>query len=240
VTGFASLYIISSGLSVFIITKLPITLGLDLQGGMHLVLEVEAQKAVESHLERVVEDLKYDLRNDKIRYPELKRRDTEGLDITLMRPVDRDAFYDLIETDYSDFEIEQGVNQETGLALELTLKPEARNQIMKLATDQALETIRNRVDQFGVREPVIQKQGEDQIVVQLPGVDQKRATTLIGQTAQLTFQLVREAEDFNRIISTIDRELAISQGLILDEPEEEAGTGTMFVPDVERSIRTLQ
>ena len=116
-----------------------IHLGLDLQGGMHLVLEVEASKAVESHLERVAEDLKQDLRDKKIRYLELKRRGTEGIDITLMRAEDRDAFDNLVRTEYSDFEIESGAPREKGLAVVLTLTTAARNQIMKLATDQALD-----------------------------------------------------------------------------------------------------
>jgi preprotein translocase subunit SecD len=113
-----------------------IHLGLDLQGGMHLALEVEASKAVESHLERVVEDLKQDLRDKKIRYLELKRRGSDGIDITLMRAEDRDAFDNLMRTEYSDFEIGQGKAQEKGYALVLTLSTAARNQIMKLATDQ--------------------------------------------------------------------------------------------------------
>jgi len=80
------------------------------------------------------------------------------------------------------------------------------------AIERALEIIRNRVDQFGVREPVIQRQGQDQIVVQLPGVDQARAARLIGQTAQLTFQLVKSNEEFNKILAAIDRKLSEIKG----------------------------
>jgi preprotein translocase subunit SecD len=178
-----------------------IHLGLDLQGGMHLVLEVEASKAVESHLERVVEDLKQDLRDKKIRYLELKRRGTEGIDITLMRAEDRDAFDNLVRTEYSDFEIGQGVPREKGLALVLALTTAARNQIMKLATDQALETIRNRVDQFGVSEPDIRPQENNRILIQLPGIkDPERAIQIIGKTALLEFKLVDEEHSLDQAL----------------------------------------
>lgn len=170
-----------------------IHLGLDLQGGMHLVLEVDAKKAVESHLERIVEDLKHDLRKKKLRYLELERRGTEGLNLTLMRADDKDVFDNLFETDYSDFEIGQGEKLENGLTLKLTLSTEARNQIMKMATDQALETIRNRVDEFGVSEPDIRPQADYRILIQLPGIkDPERAIELIGKTALLEFKLVDE------------------------------------------------
>ncbi|MEE9610531.1 MAG: protein translocase subunit SecD [Desulfatiglandales bacterium] len=168
-----------------------IQLGIDLQGGMHLVLEVEARKAVESHLERVVEDLKHDLRKRKIRYLELNRYGTEGIGLALMREEDSIVFQDLAESNYSDFKIETDINKEKGLGLQLILNPGARVQIMKMAADQALETIRNRIDQFGVREPDIRPQENHRILIQLPGIkDPKRAIELIGKTALLEFKLV--------------------------------------------------
>ena len=170
-----------------------INLGLDLQGGMHLVLEVDAKKAVESNLERIVEDLKHDLRKNKIRHLKLGRYGTEGIDLILMRDEDKKVFQDLIESRYTDFEIVHGEDQETGFALKLTLSDRAKNQIMEMATDQALETIRNRIDQFGVSEPDIRPQQDFRILIQLPGIkDPKRAIDLIGKTALLEFKLVDE------------------------------------------------
>ncbi len=168
-----------------------IQLGIDLQGGMHLVLEVEARKAVESHLERVVEDLKHDLRKRKIRYLELNRYGTEGIALALMREEDSIVFQDLADSNYSDFKIETDINKEKGFGLQLILNPEAKVQIMKMAADQALETIRNRIDQFGVSEPDIRPQENHRILIQLPGIkDPKRAIELIGKTALLEFKLV--------------------------------------------------
>jgi len=170
-----------------------IHLGLDLQGGMHLILEVDAAKAVESHLERVVEEFKHDLRKSKIRYLELKRYGTEGIDLTLMREEDKKTFEDLVKVNFPDYKTESGPNKEEGISLRLLLDPKAKAQIMRLAADQALETIRNRIDQFGVTEPDIRPQENHRILIQLPGIkDPKRAIELIGKTALLEFKLVDE------------------------------------------------
>jgi preprotein translocase subunit SecD len=170
-----------------------IHLGLDLQGGVHLILEVEAKKAVESNLERIVEELKHDLRRNKIRYLELKRIGTEGISLTLMRAEDVDALRKLVDSNYPDYKLEPAETAAGGMAYKLLLNTKARNQIMRLATDQALETIRNRVDQFGVTEPDIRPQEDHRILIQLPGIkDPQRAIDLIGKTALLEFKLVDE------------------------------------------------
>ncbi|MFP4036083.1 MAG: protein translocase subunit SecD [Desulfobacteraceae bacterium] len=170
-----------------------INLGLDLQGGMHLVLEVEATRAVESNLERVVEEIKHDLRKERMRYHTLERRGTEGIDILLMRAEDVEAFRDLAESNYQDFEVTASRQGEEGYPLRMALRPKAGDRIMDLATDQALQTIRNRIDEFGVSEPDIRPQEENRILIQLPGIkDPNRALDLIGRTALLEFKLVDE------------------------------------------------
>ena len=170
-----------------------IHLGLDLQGGMHLVLEVGSVKAVESHLERVVEEIKRDLRKSKIRYVELKRLGNDRITLTLMGPEDKDVFNKMVDADYPDFEAVSVPGEGDRPSFELTLLPKAKTHIMKMAVDQALETIRNRIDQFGVSEPDIRPQQDNRILVQLPGIkDAKRAVDLIGKTALLEFKLVDE------------------------------------------------
>jgi len=168
-------------------------LGLDLQGGMHLVLEVEAIKAVESNLERGVEELKQDLRKNRFRYKELRRVGEDSISLTLLREKDRSLFMQMFEANYPDFEI-KGVSGEPGKpSFRLVLRPKAKEHIMKMAVEQALETIRNRVDQFGVSEPDIRPQGKNRILIQLPGIkDPERAKRLIGRTALLEFKLVDE------------------------------------------------
>ncbi len=177
-----------------ILPRNKINLGLDLQGGMHLVLEVQSLKAVESHLARVTEELKQDLRKSKIRYQGLERHGTESITLTLIREKDKDIFQDLADANYPDFEVESTSNEEGQVEFHLSLLPKAKARIMKMAVDQALETIRNRIDQFGVSEPDIRPQEEvNRLLVQLPGIkDPKRAIDLIGKTALLEFKLVDE------------------------------------------------
>ena len=170
-----------------------IHLGLDLQGGMHLVLEVQALKAVESHLERVVEEMKHDLRKSKIRYLGLKRHGTDRIDLTLVRSKDRENFQDMAGANYPDFKVDPVSAEEDQTVFYLGLLPKAKIRIEKMAVDQALETIRNRIDQFGVSEPDIRPQEDNRILIQLPGIkDPKRAIELIGRTALLEFKLVDE------------------------------------------------
>ncbi len=157
-----------------------IALGLDLQGGIHLVFEVEGDRAVEITTERTAQRIRDVLEKRKLTV-EVKR---EGKDIIISpnSPEVRQAVLDTYPTLESTT---------VGDSLIFRLSAEEAKRIKDNATDQALETIRNRVDQFGVAEPVIHRQGENEIVVQLPGYkDPKRAIQLIGKTAQLEFRLV--------------------------------------------------
>ena len=176
-----------------LLPKDKIHLGLDLQGGMHLVLEVEANKAVESSLERIIEEMRQDLRKKKTRYLELKREGIKGIILTLMRAEDKTNLEDLIGEQFPDFSVGKGPQRDEGLSLLLTMSEAARSNIEQMAADQALETIRNRIDQFGVLEPDIRPQEGFRILIQLPGIkDPDRAIELIGKTALLEFKLVDE------------------------------------------------
>ena len=166
-------------------------LGLDLQGGMHLILEVEVLKAVENDIERAKEDIKENLREEKIRYQDLKRDGIRGINITIIREDHKDSFESLIKSRFSEFELNSGERVEKGIRYTLLLKKDAREQIIKMANDQALETISNRIDQFGVSEPDIRPLEDNRIQLQLPGIsDPERAKELIGQVAELEFRLV--------------------------------------------------
>jgi preprotein translocase subunit SecD len=170
-----------------------IHLGLDLKGGMHLVLEVQSQKAVESHLDRMVEDIKDGLRRAKIRYQELTRSGPDRIGLGLLRREDSKAVEEMVSDKFSDMSVESGPLGQGGPHLELLLSQQAQQHIKRMAVDQAVETITNRIDQFGVTEPDIRPQGRDRILVQLPGIkDPKRAIDIIGRTALLEFKLVDE------------------------------------------------
>ncbi|MGD9158202.1 MAG: protein translocase subunit SecD [Desulfobacteraceae bacterium] len=168
-----------------------IHLGLDLQGGMHLVLEVESLQAVENDLERNVGDIKENLREEKIRYYELKRDGVKGINITIIGEDHREPFEKLIHSRFDQFDLKEGGPVEKGVKYTLLLKKEAKDKMMDDAVDQVLETITNRIDQFGVSEPDIRPLEDNRIQIQLPGVqDPERAKSLIGQTAVLEFKIV--------------------------------------------------
>jgi len=174
-----------------------INLGLDLQGGMHLVLEVDTEKAVESTLERISHELRSDLKKEHIKNKGITLLQDARLSIRV--PADNiDSFDKMIDREYKGLRL---VSKSTvnGIATIIVDLPDKEaEQIKKLATDQALETIRNRIDQFGVSEPDIRIKGADRILIQLPGIkDTQRAKDLIGKTALLEFKLVDEAHDVN-------------------------------------------
>jgi preprotein translocase subunit SecD len=159
-----------------------IILGLDLRGGLHLVYEVEGDKAVEITTERYVSTIKDILTKRNLTADVMK----SGSDIVVnaSTPEIRKA----IEDNYPNLAPVEAAGK---LLYKLTAREQQR--IKDNAVDQALETIRNRIDQFGVSEPTILRQGENEIVVQLPGVkDPKRAVDIIGRTAQLEFKLLDE------------------------------------------------
>lgn len=174
-----------------------IHLGLDLQGGMHLVLEVEVAKAVDSAVERASQDLRRKLRKERITTTRPEAGPNRTIALNLLARSQESKFTDLVETELPDFKLEPPRDAGDGkLAMVLKLTPQAAKHISEQAAAQALETIRNRVDEFGVSEPEILPQEGGRILVQLPGVkDPQRAIALIGKTAQLEFKLVDDAID---------------------------------------------
>ncbi len=166
-------------------------LGLDLQGGMHLILQVDVDKAIQNATELAARDLKDALASKHITLVRRKSPDPDQVVFALPNKAALEKVKKIIEEDFPNLNIVK-IKQDTGFpTIVLSLSDKERQFIKDHAVDQSLEIIRNRIDQFGVTEPVIVRQGEDNIVVQLPGVkDPKRALKLIGQTAQLEFKLV--------------------------------------------------
>ncbi|MCJ7663276.1 MAG: protein translocase subunit SecD, partial [Desulfobacterales bacterium] len=179
-----------------------IHLGLDLQGGMHLTFEVEADKAVESRVEQIKNDLKDALKKEGIFSLSLDRVQGDKIEIVLLNPDVKKNFDNYLKEQYSI--LKEATSQQEGDRVKVLLEMDPRQieEIKKSAIDQALETIRNRVDQFGVAEPDISRQGENMILVQLPGIkDPERAKELIGKTALLEFKLVDEEYDVGRALA---------------------------------------
>ena len=170
-----------------------INLGLDLQGGMHLVLEVESNKAVESTAERISQEIREQLKQKRLRNVSVDRIDGTRISVHVKKEENIDKFKALLDDDFRDLQKISEKEDNGSYTVVLGLTDNDRDDVEKLAVDQALETIRNRIDQFGVAEPDIRRQGENRILIQLPGIkDTQRAKDLIGKTAQLEFKMVDE------------------------------------------------
>ncbi|MFH1808441.1 MAG: protein translocase subunit SecD [Pseudomonadota bacterium] len=169
--------------------------GLDLQGGIHLVLGVDLKKAVADKAERLADRLRNDLADRKIAFKDVERMEEGVRDqvrVTFPDAAARTSFEDDALKNY--FEMEVASRDDTEVVLKIS--KDFVNGVRRDAIDQAIKTIRNRVDKMGVAEPDIKKRGEDSIQVQLPGYgDPDEAKALLGRTAQLEFQMCADTSD---------------------------------------------
>ncbi len=176
-----------------ILPKDKIHLGLDLQGGTHLVMEVETQKAVEGSLDLIATDLEDSLNSQNIRFKRASRLGPDRIQVVLYEKTSADNVQKFVKKKYPELEMLPTFEEGGFVNLQVRMTEKEAESRKDKAVQQALETIRNRIDQFGVSEPVIQREGINHIVVQLPGIkDPKRAIELIGKTARLEFKLVDE------------------------------------------------
>lgn len=176
-----------------VLPKDRIHLGLDLQGGMHLVLEVEANKAVQNTAERLASDLKDTLRKERIPFSEIARTKDWDIQVVVPSADQQNQLRNVVSKEFPTLEWQNAETTQQGVRVLYAMKQSEVDHIKKLAVAQALETIRNRIDQFGVTEPDIRPEGADRILVQLPGIkDAQRAVALIGKTALLEFKLVAD------------------------------------------------
>lgn len=194
-----------------------IHLGLDLQGGMHLVLEVDTQKAIETALERITYDLKETMMENKVRFRNIERKG-DTISLELRDNPSRLALEKILNEQHPELvistsEVVEGIDK-----LTLAVNERRLAEMKKHAVDQSLETIRNRVDQFGISEPEIIPEGKDRIIVQLPGIkDPERAKNLIGKTALLEFKLVDDENSLqNALAGNIPEGSVLAQGYNMD------------------------
>ncbi len=173
--------------------KKAINLGLDLQGGIHLVLGVETDKHVAAQTDRAAEDFKAALERRGIAARRVAR---EGLSSFVVELASPQSWNDAL-TVAAEFQSFERTNEDAAAGrFTMSMQSRAVARLRDDAVRQGVETIRNRVDQFGVAEPTITRQGDDRILIQLPGVqDPERAKALIGKTALLEFKLVDEQAD---------------------------------------------
>ncbi|MFB2705119.1 protein translocase subunit SecD [Marinobacter shengliensis] len=167
----------------------PMKLGLDLRGGVHFLLEVDMDTAVSQRLEAFSGQIKRELRDERIRY---RGGDVEGnreIVLSFRDSESRSAAFDLIRRQYNEFLLNEST-REGEFLLALTLSEAEVRNIQEYALEQNLTTIRNRVNELGVAEPLVQRQGADRIIVELPGVqDTAQAKRVLGATANLEFRM---------------------------------------------------
>lgn len=201
-----------------------LNLGLDLQGGIHLVLGVDADKAVESQVERAAADIKTAFERRGIGVAELQRRGPTEVAIQLISPQHWNAALTVLN-EFQGYD-RKSADQSAGRVV-LALSEREAGTLRDLAVRQGLETIRNRVDEFGVAEPTIQRQGTNRILVQLPGIrDPERAKALIGRTALLEFKFLNKR--------VMDDSVALDKALREGPP---AGSEVLWQRVVERETK---
>ena len=190
-------------------------LGLDLQGGMHLILKVDLIKATRNHLELVQQDLRETLRKKQVPASRGEVAGDNRLSFLIPNADHLAQVQKTIKEEFPSLTLIATMPKQEGVQLDIALKEKEIRSITENALSQSLEIIRNRIDQFGVTEPTIVRQGSDEIVVQLPGVkDPQRAMDLIGRTAQLEFKLV-DAETKLDLAGLIEQ--AVTSGKIKSE-----------------------
>jgi preprotein translocase subunit SecD len=172
----------------------PMYLGLDLRGGVHFMLQVDMQAALNQRLESLTGDLRSALREKDIRHGGIARNG-QNIEIRLRDAQQQDAAKRLVTDQFADMQTRE-VNNSTEFSLVVSIKPEAGRKVQEQALKQNITTLHNRINELGVAEPVIQQQGLDRIVVQLPGVqDTAKAKDILGRTATLEVRMVDESTE---------------------------------------------
>ena len=170
----------------------PMYLGLDLRGGVHFMLQVDMQAALTKKAESYAGDLRTTLRDKNIRHGGISR-EGQNIEIHLRDEATLTAARNLIADQFPDLQTSSSQDADGGQLLRASIKPEATRRVQEQALKQNITTLHNRINELGVAEPVIQQQGLDRIVVQLPGVqDTAKAKDILGRTATLEVRMVDE------------------------------------------------
>lgn len=167
----------------------PIKLGLDLRGGVHFLMEVDMAKATATRLDNTLNSIRDRLREERIRYKQFSR-EGDQIRLTFAKQEDVEAVRSILRKDFNEFLVQEDVADNVTTLL-LSMTEQAEKEIRDYAISQNLTSLRNRVNELGVAEPVVQRQGAERIVIQLPGIqDTAAAKRIIGRAANLEFRLV--------------------------------------------------
>ncbi|MDD7023106.1 MAG: protein translocase subunit SecD [Aeromonadales bacterium] len=172
----------------------PLKLGLDLRGGVHFLMEVDMDAAMKKMTDQLVNDFRTELRNNGIRLSGA-RAEGDSVVVAFRDSKTRDDALSLLTSKHKDFKL-QGYDQDDRFFIRATMTPQKLSEVRTNAVDQNINIIRNRVNELGVAEPLVQRQGADRVVVELPGIqDTARAKEILGATATLEFRLVDNTAD---------------------------------------------
>jgi preprotein translocase subunit SecD len=175
----------------------PMLLGLDLQGGVHFELQVDQKAALDKRLDAYADEIRATLRDNRIRYESVERRGNDAILVTLAAAADADKALAQLATAQPTL-----LREAVGNVVTVRVPEAELNQISADAIEQNITTLRNRIDEIGVAEPVIARQGADRVVVQLPGVqDTAEAKRMIGATATLEYRAVVEGDAYEAMTS---------------------------------------
>ncbi|MCQ4144397.1 protein translocase subunit SecD [Vogesella sp. AC12] len=206
----------------------PMFLGLDLRGGVHFLLEVDMQAAVDKTMERYAGDIRRELKTAKIRYGAIKRTGNTALEVQLRDQETLNAAADKLASSLPSLTFS---SDDQLFRLSLALKPEEITRIQSDAVSQNITTLHNRVNELGVAEPVIQQAGPSRIVVQLPGVqDTAKAKDILGRTATLQVRMVED--DPSRVAEAMAGNVPTGYEL-LDEASSQGIQKILLKKDVE-------
>ncbi len=180
----------------------PMYLGLDLRGGVHFLMEVDLDSAISRAEARYVDTLRRTLREQKVRYGYVRQADDgSGIDIKFRESEQVDAAMEVLEDELPELDLND-FEREGEIYLGVNLSDDEANELKEFAVEQNIVALRNRIDELGVAEPVVQRQGDNRIVIQLPGVqDTARAKRILGRTATLEIHMVDEEHDLSAALN---------------------------------------
>lgn len=179
----------------------PMYLGLDLRGGVHFQMQVDMPAAMRQAEERYVNDFRTLLRNEKLRYLTVVRHNTGGVEVKFRTLEERDQGREVVRKEFPTLQFKES-EQGGEFYFVASLSEDEQRETRRFAVQQNITALRNRVNELGVSEPVIQQQGQDRIVVQLPGVqDTVRAKEILGGTATLEFRMVDQEHNVQEAVT---------------------------------------
>jgi preprotein translocase subunit SecD len=209
----------------------PMSLGLDLRGGVHFVYEVDVQGALAQAVERMERDARTTLRDKRVPYGAVTSNTGTGVvHIVLRNPSDLQSAMDALKAPDGSLQITSG-SEADGTYVEMKMTPQELKRRQDVAIEQNITTLRNRVDELGIAEPIVTRQASNRIVVQLPGVqDPNEAIRVLGATATLEFRLVDEANNAYEALQ--NKRIPIGSKLYFMRPDP--GKNGQPVPDQQR------